>query len=188
MVNVERPLWWSLPTMPSTHREALSRRQLQQGQGASSSRSVETLLPTSAEAETREDEHPEVSLLWDEVHLTLNTLRGARAWQWIAELKLSPWVWNSDEQRRALERLTGTPLPPHRYTVELMLIDPDAMSSDHLRSEPSPAAQPQHQLRLTPAELALITQLDYDVGRRIGDELDGISPQVARSSSDDHST
>ena len=95
---------------------------------------------------------------------------------WIAELKIAPWLWTSDEARLGLEGLTDTPLPPYRYTVELMLVQPHAMDPDHPQNEPSVAAQPQHLLRLTPAELALITQLDYDIGRRIGDELDGISP------------
>lgn len=87
----------------------------------------------------------------------LQRLRDAQALTWIADLSVSPWG--------SLEELSvdGEPLPPARYEVTLTLIN-----ADH--------GQEPMRLTLSPAELRLITELDHEIGRRIGDELDGQRP------------
>ena len=87
----------------------------------------------------------------------LQRLRDAQALTWIADLNVSPW-----ESLKDLS-VDGESLPPARYEVMLTLVD-----ADH-DQEPT-------RLTLSPAELRLITELDHEIGRRIGDELDGQRP------------
>ena len=163
MANTACPLWWYLPTIPSAYRDILStlRPKAQTIQAASSTQIIIS---------------PEIRQLWDQVNQTMTLLRDAQSHVWLARLDLTPWVWDSPRQRRALEKLSSDPLPPYRYNVELTLIIPPEIVSGDMDLE-----RASQTFKLTPAELALITQLDYDLGRRIGDELDGQRPQQPTS-------
>jgi hypothetical protein len=67
---------------------------------------------------------------------------------WTVELLPKPWRVKPDEGA-----------PPFRYEVHVAMGDPVT-----------------HHLYLTPAELTVITMIDPDLGRAIGDELDGPRP------------
>ena len=163
MANIACPLWWYLPTIPSAYRNALSTLQ-------SKAQSIQTASDAQRIIST------EIQQLWDQVNQTMTLLRDAQSYVWLAEIELAPWVWGAPQQRHALEELSNAPLPPYRYTVELTLITPPEIASGDMNLEHA-----SQELKLTPAELALITQLDYDLGRRIGDELDGQRPQQTTS-------
>lgn len=94
----------------------------------------------------------------------LSVLRDAFDHFWSAELQLDVWAWSSPDEERDLVALNQGPLPPARYAVALTLLD--ASSQEVIC-----------QLTLSPAELRMITELDPEVGRRIGDELDGERPR-----------
>ena len=80
-----------------------------------------------------------------------------------------PW---SDDEREAIAHYN---LPPLRYQVEVA-IQPHLVDQESKSSESGESCN----RSLTPAELSLITALDSEVGRRIGDELDGQRPQTLR--------
>ena len=110
--------------------------------------------------------HPSSALLFTEACQMVHSAREAlqvlagcssEEWQWRANMRHSAW----SESERA--QLTGEFLPPLRYWVELRLVD-------------SSVEEREFSLSMTPTELRLITQLDPDIGRRIGDELDGVRP------------
>jgi hypothetical protein len=82
-------------------------------------------------------------------------------WVWDAELQYEPW---SDEEKNIL-REQASFLPPLKYQVSLKLT---CSSQDDLTREVL--------VTLAPAELKVITLLNADIGRRIGDELDGRRP------------
>ena len=92
---------------------------------------------------------------------------------------MSPWQWASPQIQLSVESLSNTPLPPYRYEVELILVAPSVDYHTHNpnQSDPKLAQSNNKHLMLSPAELSLITHLDYDIGRRIGDELDGQPPR-----------
>jgi hypothetical protein len=71
---------------------------------------------------------------------------------WLASLSFEPWPEDAEEVSTR---------PPARYSVRLDLVhDGDRVT----------------RLSLSPIEMRLITALDPELGRRIGDELDGQRP------------
>jgi hypothetical protein len=179
MVNTECPLWWYLPTTPLRYHDALSALRSKDDSPdhlavhlSEASQSVQQL------GESTVASHPEVDQLWGQVNQTIQTLRTAQDRVWLADIKLMPWTWPSPQAQQELERLNRIALPPYRYTVELTLVAPQ---KTHAKSKPDDLGELSDQhLILTPAELSLITRLDYDLGRRIGDELDGQRPQASQ--------
>jgi len=179
MVNTTHPLWWYLPTIPARYHQALSTL-------ASEYHLVNVTRPWATESPSTSEELndsvlQEIQLLWTRVLQTLGTLRSSQHSQWLADLHLTSWQWTSPQVQQSVESLIETPMPPYRYEVELILVAPPV---DHLTENPNQEiCEPQitqvenKRLILSPAELALITQLDYDIGRRIGDELDGQPPR-----------
>jgi|MGYP003960645703 hypothetical protein len=90
-----------------------------------------------------------------------------------AELKLAllqkiehePWVWDvslifHEWSEHELHSLSAYTLPPMKYQVQVNATSPSETQS----------------LLFTPAELRIITLFNSDLGRRIGDELDGRRP------------
>jgi len=181
MVNTRSPLWWYLPTTPLIYHDALSAlRSTDDSPDHLAVHILEASQSAQQLGESQVSSHPEVDQLWDRVNQLMKTLRGAQARVWLADIKLESWTWPSPQAQQELERLNRVALPPYRYTVELTLVAPQA----HAKSEPDDLGglSDQH-LILTPAELSLITRLDYDLGRRIGDELDGQRPQAPQDGS-----
>ena len=90
-------------------------------------------------------------------------------WEWTATMSYRAW---SPIER---DRLTGHELPPLCYWVELT-VKPRSLKLEEVTQQH--ADHSGKILRLSPVELRLITQLESDLGRRIGDELDGTLPRV----------
>jgi hypothetical protein len=82
-------------------------------------------------------------------------------WIWDAVLQYEPW---SAEEKNMLGEEASL-LPPLKYQVSLKLT---CSSQETFAQEVL--------VTLTPAELKVITLLNADIGRRIGDELDGRRP------------
>lgn len=72
---------------------------------------------------------------------------------WLASISLDPWPETTE---------VASTRPPFRYSVLLDLVHNGEVTT---------------QIRLSPIEMRLITELDPDLGRRIGDELDGQLPR-----------
>ena len=178
MVNTECPLWWYLPTTPLRYHDALSAlRSTDDSPDHLAVHILEASQSAQQLGESQVSSHAEVDQLWDRVNQIMKILRGAQARVWLADIKLESWTWSSPQEQREIEHLNGASLPPYRYAVELTLVAPTPHRG-MLSNGSSELSD--HRLTLTPAELSLITRLDYDLGRRIGDELDGQRPQVPR--------
>ena len=174
MGNTTHPLWWYLPTLPSRYHGALFALA-----SASDQVNITRLWPAESSSNSEELDASvllEIQLLWTQGRQTLNALQNAQSSQWLADLRMTSWQWPSPQVQHSVESLIDTPVPPYRYEVELILV---AQPVDHHtnQEEPRPAQSENRRLILSPAELALITHLDYDIGRRIGDELDGQPPR-----------
>ena len=154
-------LWCSLSVLPSAQRDHLER--------------VLTDRLDEADRDGRE------SMLTHECRALIASTQAAIAsltrvpdHKGLTTLEMSAWPTHTEGAQHTLaqicEREGIAPPPPLFYWVELIAMprSPDASKSETTTLH----------LTLTPAELALITRLDPDIGRRIGDELDGQRPEA----------
>ena len=101
--------------------------------------------------------------LSEEVKILFNTTR--QTIKQLLEIEAQPWVWDvtlifEEWQSQEQSALKAYILPPMKYQVRIEARSPTAEWS----------------CILTPAELRVITMINPDLGRRIGDELDGRKP------------
>ena len=109
------------------------------------------------------DEQSEYQALITSTREVISTLRSRMSARWIATLHMFEWSASQESTRAKLietcARESISAPPPLCYRVVL-----------EIESQ---------MLVLSPASLALITRLDHEIGRRIGDELDGQRPEGA---------
>ena len=146
--------WWFLPTLPQDYERFLT----------SNLEQILSLARTYQSSEFK-DTHSKYDLelvpLFNSAELKLKSLneRSSDEYLWTAQLTFKAW---SESELSELERLdeidTHSPL---KYWVEL--------SITHV-------SKPSYSCQISPAEHKAITLMDRDLGRRIGDELDGKHP------------
>jgi hypothetical protein len=90
-------------------------------------------------------------------------------WLWIAEMNFRPWL---EQEKRTLSSEYEN-LLFMLYFVELSIVHCIERELDFSSMQ---RIHPIKTLFLSPAELRLIIMIDADLGRRIGDELDGVRP------------
>ena len=146
--------WWFLPTLPQDYERFL----------ASNLERILSSVRDPANSEFKDNNSnydSELMPLFKSTKLKLESLseRSSDDYLWTAQLKFKAW---SESELAMLERLdeidTHSPL---KYWVEL--------SITHDLS-------PSYTCQISPAEHKAITLMDRDLGRRIGDELDGKLP------------
>ena len=101
----------------------------------------------------------ELLLLFTKTKETVHKLLEVEDKPWIWDVSLVFEAWHEQEQ----SALSAYSLPPMKYQVRIEASAPHAASWSCL---------------LTPAELRVITMIHADLGRRIGDELDGRRPAL----------
>lgn len=147
-------LWWFLPTLPSEYEEFLKR-------------SLEQALfcirdPKRADLANLGLSHAsELIPLLKTIELKQTALSECSTddYIWTAELNFDTW---SESELTELKQLSpNNAHSPLKYWVELSI---------------SHASNAIYSCQLSPAELKLMTLMDPDLGRRIGDELDGQRP------------
>jgi hypothetical protein len=99
----------------------------------------------------------DIRALITESELKLASLQKIEHEPWIWDVNLIFHEWSTYE----LHSLSAYTLPPMKYQVQVNATSPSAETLS---------------LLFTPAELRIITLLNNDLGRRIGDELDGRRP------------
>ena len=98
----------------------------------------------------------EYSFMAERVRHVLAVLNEFNSGTWCAELTLLPWP---SETGLSIEEERGR--PPYQYVVKLDLSKDGVVANT---------------LYLSAIELRLVTEFNPDLGRRIGDELDGPRP------------
>ena len=146
--------WWFLPTLPQDYERFL----------ALNLERIISFVRTHQSSEFK-DAHSQYDLelipLFESTQLKLESLseRSSDDYLWTAQLNFKAW---SESELAALECLdeidTHSPL---KYWVELSITH---------------ASTPSYTCQISPAEHKAITLMDRDMGRRIGDELDGKHP------------
>ena len=146
--------WWFLPTLPQDYERFL----------ASNLEQIISFIRTRQSFEfkgTQSKYDLELAPLFKSADLKLKSLneRSSDEYLWTAQLKFKAW---SESELAMLERLdeidTHSPL---KYWVELSITHDSS---------------PSYTCQISPAEHKAITLMDRDLGRRIGDELDGKLP------------
>jgi hypothetical protein len=155
------PLWWYSAVPPEMYAQLIAQL-IDYGELTSDPK-------VNAEREILQER--EVMRLFRSVERCIEALRDrlSESWLWEVSMSYRPW---SDDEREAIAHYN---LPPLRYQVEVA-IQPHLVDQESKSGE---SGEPWNR-SLTPAELSLITALDSEVGRRIGDELDGQRPQTLR--------
>ena len=145
------PMWWLLPTLPETHSALVH--------SIIADESPKQSGENSSKYEVKTDRLIEAMQLISKVKEKLEVLQRCNSDDWLWQTELHFHAWTAEE----LQISTHYDLPPMKYEVALEIIN---------RSN----RQKVWSGLLVPAELKVITLLAADIGRRIGDELDGPKP------------
>ena len=146
-MNTTVPTWWLLSVIPDQYLGLL-----------------EQSIASDTASKIGSSAHQEVLRLLKQAQEKLTELqkRSSDSWVWDAELLYENW---SPDEKRDLNKQIEF-LPPLKYLVSLKTSQYSDEDSDLEECS----------LLLTPAEFKVITLLNSDIGRRIGDELDGRRP------------
>ena len=151
---ISAQLWWFLPTLPSEYEESLNQSLEQALAYIRDPKSVDlTNLGLSHASEL-------IPLLKaTELKRTPLSECSTDDYLWAAQLNFDTW---SESELIELKQLSpNNAHSPLKYWVELSI---------------SHASNFTYSCQLSPAELKVMTLIDPDLGRRIGDELDGQRP------------
>lgn len=155
--------WWFLSVLPSDYLEILESeiKSIQAFLQTFEDQALSDLTPQSR----LENYDVDLSQLLISTELKRRRLleQSSETYLWSASLHFEPW---SKQAELELERFANSAQKaPLKYWVKLSIIN---------KKEPEYS---EFTCLLCPAELKVMTLLDSDLGRRIGDELDGQRPR-----------